>query len=93
MSKRSNSVLPGSRSLWPNGVIPYRFTNDAVETNFSTPINEAIQEWTSNIPCLAFLKQPNGDDDSSAAGLLTIHMILDQGMIFRTLMLISESIA
>jgi Astacin (Peptidase family M12A) len=78
-TKRANSVLPGSRSLWPNGVIPYRFANDAVETNFSTPVNEAIEEWISNIPCLTFLKQPNGDDDASAAGLLTIHMIPDQG--------------
>ena len=76
--KRSNSVLPRSRLLWPNGVIPYRFASDKVEANFSTRVNEAIQEWTSNVPCLTFLKRPNGNDDATAPGILTIHMVPDQ---------------
>ncbi|KAI9763051.1 MAG: hypothetical protein M1840_000942 [Geoglossum simile] len=72
LDSRSNSIFPGSSGIWPGGVIRYRYFDGPTESTFASEVNAAIAEWTSNVPCLHFVKEANGNDPAGAPGIVTI---------------------
>jgi uncharacterized protein (TIGR03437 family) len=46
---RQSSVLPSTRSLWPDGTIPY-VIDPALSTVLQQRVNDAIAHWNSNTP-------------------------------------------
>lgn len=54
--KRSNSVFPNSGQTWPQNTVPYKFEDAAFEASISGAVNQAIARWTSQVPCLKFVR-------------------------------------
>jgi Astacin (Peptidase family M12A) len=72
LDSRSNSIFPGSSGIWPGGVIRYRYFDGPTESTFASDVNAAIAEWTSNVPCLKFVKEANSNDPNGTPGIVTI---------------------
>ncbi|KAI9773232.1 MAG: hypothetical protein M1839_002194 [Geoglossum umbratile] len=72
LDSRSNSIFPGSSGIWPSGTIRYRYFDGPTESTFAADVNAAIAEWTSNVPCLKFVKEANSNNPGGAPGVVTI---------------------
>ena len=70
--KRANSIFPRSSSIWPGGVIYYRYFDSDAENELSSYVDGAIKVWTDEIPCISFVRLPNDNSEGGAKGVVTI---------------------
>jgi len=68
LTTRAYSVFPDS--IWPGGIISYRYNDSIVEAAVSAEVNFAISTWTAAVPCIRFVRLPN--DNKPANGILRI---------------------
>src|SRR5947207_14214880 len=68
---RANSVPPGSPSLWPGGLIRYKYASVDTATRFENVVEPAILAWSSKVACLHFsrIEPPSSEE---VDGVVTI---------------------
>lgn len=56
--KRSNSIFPGSKSLWPNNQVRFKFATSDAKTKLGPFVTTATSRWKSVVSCLSFKEEP-----------------------------------
>ena len=71
ISKRADSVFPGSPRLWPNGLVQYRYFDSNAENALQDVLKSALDIW-AHADCIGLQQNPNDGNPKGAPGIVTI---------------------
>ena len=57
-----DNTRPAIVDLWKGGVVPYRFSRSE-RVKERTPFIEAMESWTSRVPCIKFVEDKSSSED------------------------------